>query len=219
MSLGLKTLRFSLAPLRSLPCLLVPALAVTTPQAKVLPVIPGILLFVMPQNQVGRRYKLKDLEGKLGELKAFVKGPTTEEQWQIKGTQTIPEQSFEDLASSIDILGLFPTEFTGTPHMGSAREGRLSPNELIGLHLHEHIPPAHVVESSLAACANERYTYLAAPFYLRARSYAEADEMSCWSLMANFEAQQTMLGLHRIDEKSQSLQPTLAPPQDWVELE
>ncbi|KAL2883127.1 hypothetical protein SGCOL_001315 [Colletotrichum sp. CLE4] len=97
--------------------------------------------------------------------------------------------------------------------------------------------------------ATKTHRQLAMPFYHRAKAYLEADEMKgdghyfatvahaqCWSLIANFEAQQLyfaqasmslcrairvaqMLGLHRVDGECVDAMPLLPPPRDWSEAE
>ncbi|KAH8893649.1 hypothetical protein GQ53DRAFT_644701 [Thozetella sp. PMI_491] len=123
---------------------------------------------------------------------------------------------------------------------------------MASLRLPPHLQPPrglqHIV-LALAASTTSNYYYLALPLYQRARAYAMSDEIEgqgehfttiahaqCWTLMANFEAQQTMfsrastslarstrlaqmLDLQGIDRVEELTPRTLAPPQDWVELE
>ncbi|KAK0704044.1 hypothetical protein B0T26DRAFT_658509 [Lasiosphaeria miniovina] len=119
------------------------------------------------------------------------------------------------------------------------------------LYLPPHMRPPMCLQyavMALATTTDDTHRHLTTPFYLRARAYAEADEMrgrgehvtlahaQCWNLVANFEAQHLnfprsstslslsiriaqMLNLHRIDNKGQPTRQTIMPAKDWSELE
>ncbi|KAK0726156.1 fungal-specific transcription factor domain-containing protein [Lasiosphaeris hirsuta] len=102
---------------------------------------------------------------------------------------------------------------------------------------------------ALAAAVSETHSSMAMPLYQLGRANAESDEMKgqgdhfstvahaqCWTLIANFEAQHQiharasaslsrglriaqMLGLHQLDDPSQSRPSTLPDPIDWCETE
>ncbi|KAK3320316.1 binuclear zinc transcription factor [Cercophora scortea] len=122
----------------------------------------------------------------------------------------------------------------------------------VSLYLPPHLSPPmclQYVVMALGAEADDSYRHLAMPFYQRARTYAESDEMrdhgehcitvahaQFWALVAHFEAEQLMfpraaislgrsiriaqmLNLHKLDQSGHVLPQTLVPPKDWTELE
>ncbi|KAK1457365.1 binuclear zinc transcription factor [Colletotrichum cuscutae] len=122
----------------------------------------------------------------------------------------------------------------------------------MSLYLPPHMQPPMCLQYIVMASGAEvakTHRQLAMPFYHRAKAYVEADEMrgdgqffatvahaQCWTLIANFEAQQLyfaqasmslcrairigqMLGLHRVDGEGVDAMSLLSPPQDWSEAE
>ncbi|KAK0369145.1 binuclear zinc transcription factor [Colletotrichum limetticola] len=122
----------------------------------------------------------------------------------------------------------------------------------MSLYLPPHMQPPMCLQYIVMASGAEvakTHRQLAMPFYHRAKAYVEADEMrgdgqffatvahaQCWTLIANFEAQQLyfaqasmslcrairigqMLGLHRVDGEGVDAMSLLPPPQDWSEAE
>ncbi|EXF74016.1 binuclear zinc transcription factor [Colletotrichum fioriniae PJ7] len=122
----------------------------------------------------------------------------------------------------------------------------------MSLYLPPHMQPPMCLQYIVMASGAEvtkTHRQLAMPFYHRAKAYVEADEMrgdgqffatvahaQCWTLIANFEAQQLyfaqasmslcrairigqMLGLHRVDGEGVDAMSLLPPPRDWSEAE
>ncbi|KZF22320.1 hypothetical protein L228DRAFT_211365 [Xylona heveae TC161] len=123
---------------------------------------------------------------------------------------------------------------------------------LAALNLAPHLRPPVCLRYAIwciAASISEKYNNLSEIFYLRARRYAEYDQMKghgegiltvahaqCWILIATYEFKLMyfprawlsvgkggrmcqMMGLHRLDGKGLDVKQCLLPPRDWTERE
>ncbi|KAH7140954.1 binuclear zinc transcription factor [Dactylonectria macrodidyma] len=156
---------------------------------------------------------------------------------------------FEQLPSHDLILDLtniyFNTLHHGAPMLHQQRF-------VASLHLPIHLRPPMCLQYAImasAATVSESHRYLAMPFYQRARTYANSDEMGgledvsvtladaqCWSLLAYFEAEHVMfsraslslcrsvriaqmLNLHKLDKVNGISMALVQEPKDWTDVE
>ncbi|CAH0051834.1 unnamed protein product [Clonostachys solani] len=207
------------------------------------------------------RPKISDLESRLAELEGKLR---TQDHGQASRSSELPQtpESFGGGSNSSTSMA-----WTGRMEQLPAREqvdeltdiyfAKIHPTSPIlhpvryraSLYQPPHMqPPMCLQYTVMTLAANVSSSYIAEPFYRRARKYLETDEMmddgynitvphiQAWILLSHFEAQQLwfsrastsasmavrilqMLGLHALDAPHGPTQRTLLPPRDWCELE
>ncbi|KAK1638757.1 hypothetical protein BDP81DRAFT_514203 [Colletotrichum phormii] len=160
------------------------------------------------------------------------------------GTPDQNQNPIEDKTSFTELLSLGLFEQSLSQDWQHAVPMLHRTRYIMSLYLPPHMQPPMCLRYIVMASGAEvtkTHRQLAMPFYHRAKAYIEADEMrvthaQCWSLIANFEAQQLyfaqasmslcrairvaqMLGLHRVDGECVDAMPLIPPPRDWSEAE